>query len=219
MGVFSIPSHYKKGFELLSNIDSDEFQKIINSVREFPLGGGSLKLQSVLEGNGVDQSFILAPTIMSFGSFLKIEENFLYPENVANDLAFDLYGEGGKAKDFSERLQDLFSNCKRIADSFKAQHVQSNNANNFHGSETITDLRPIFGSDLQDRERCFVIKHDLVLRFDSGGRELEEVYISVDRKDLLGLRDTIERALEKERNLVENYSELNIVDFDEYYLD
>jgi hypothetical protein len=68
----------------------------------------------------------------------------------------------------------------------------------------LSDMRPVFDDDTLDA-RAIVITHQLKIAVheSDGGDEASDLYIAVDRGDLVRLRAVIDRALEKQKKLEE----------------
>jgi hypothetical protein len=103
---------------------------------------------------------------------------------------------------FRERLVKLLS-----AEAFtlvsKAQDLQTDDERTFCRARILTDLRPVFGSNVEDGPKGMVLVHLLKLGFHeaSSERRHEEFYISLDAEDLQTLKKVIERAETKARVL------------------
>src|SRR5690606_37680681 len=63
----------------------------------------------------------------------------------------------------------------------------------------LTDLRPVFGLD-SDQPAAFVVAHNLRISFHRGD-ELEEFFVALRSKDLQDLKQVLERASQKDRQL------------------
>lgn len=65
----------------------------------------------------------------------------------------------------------------------------------------LTDLRPIFGSRVEDGPRAMVIVHHLKLSYHQGSERHQEFHIALDSDDLQALRKLIDRAEAKASSL------------------
>ena len=70
----------------------------------------------------------------------------------------------------------------------------------FSDARIITDLRPVFETDVARPLLAVAISHNLKIEFVEG-REGREVYISIDTNDLHKLRNLIDRAIKKDTQL------------------
>jgi hypothetical protein len=71
----------------------------------------------------------------------------------------------------------------------------------FCGARILTDLRPVFGSNVEDGPRAMLVVHLLKLGYHRGPEKHQEFYVSLDSDDLQSLRNVIERAEAKAKAL------------------
>jgi len=77
----------------------------------------------------------------------------------------------------------------------ESQHV-------FCHARVVTDLRPVFGSDVQKGPMAILVTHNLKIAYHgSGGSGTHELYVSMDASDLSELKDVILRAEAKAKTL------------------
>lgn len=67
----------------------------------------------------------------------------------------------------------------------------------FLGSRILTDIRPVFGDDVDSGPKFALIVHSLRIDLRKYGTDHRE-YFAMDSDDLISLRNDIDRALEKE---------------------
>ena len=90
----------------------------------------------------------------------------------------------------------------------KANDVLMDNERLFSSARILTDIRPIFPSDKVANPLGGVIVHNLRISYVARSRHQETaVYFVLDAEDLRTLKETIERALAKEENLVKEYTQ------------
>ena len=65
----------------------------------------------------------------------------------------------------------------------------------------LTDLRPVFGSRLEDGPQGMIVVHLLKLSYHSAADKHQEFYVSLDSDDLQTLRTLIDRAEAKAKSL------------------
>ncbi|MBI2681955.1 MAG: hypothetical protein HYX26_01835 [Acidobacteriales bacterium] len=68
-------------------------------------------------------------------------------------------------------------------------------------SRILTDLRPVFGIDVNEGPTAMVVMHQLKLSFHQGGPRHQDVYIALDADDLEELKKVLERAEQKAATL------------------
>ena len=85
-----------------------------------------------------------------------------------------------------------------------------NESNIVLNSKSLTDVRHIFYRDLDKPADYALIQHSLkIAYFDS--KKFNEIFFSFTRETLEQLRENIDRALKKEKNLQLNYSKKGII--------
>jgi len=83
----------------------------------------------------------------------------------------------------------------------KALILYGEHANVFCSTRLLTDMRPIFGSNVSDPPESYIITH--TLKFDYHGAEgrMEEFWLALASEDLVELRIAIDRAETKAKTL------------------
>jgi len=103
----------------------------------------------------------------------------------------------GKTKQFI--ISALANNAFAI--SIKASRVMTRHANIFLKSEIISDVRAVFGSNNEvDFPEAAVVVHNLNI-IHNADDENKSFYVAMDYNDLIILKRTLERAIEKHRKL------------------
>lgn len=101
---------------------------------------------------------------------------------------------------FREKLIELLS-----ADVFaivsKVQDLASEDERTFCQARILTDLRPVFGTRIEDGPRAMVVVHLLKLAYHQGSEAHHHFYVALDEKDLQSLKKVIDRAESKARTL------------------
>lgn len=83
----------------------------------------------------------------------------------------------------------------------KAHDLKTDDERTFCSARILTDLRPVFGNEIEAGPRGFVVVHLLKLGYHQGSKEHKEFYLSLDADDLETLRKTIDRAEAKAKSL------------------
>ena len=84
----------------------------------------------------------------------------------------------------------------------KGCSLQQDRENAYCRARIITDLRPVFGSDVRQSPKAVLVAHTLRITYHHGPRsELRDLFLSVRDKDLDQLGELIERARLKAESL------------------
>jgi hypothetical protein len=104
--------------------------------------------------------------------------------------------------DFAGKLLTLL-NAEIFALVTKAQDLVTEDERTFCHARILTDLRPIFGSNVEDGPKAMITMHTLKLAFHQQGSSADhgEFYVAMDAEDLQALRKLIDRAEAKAKSL------------------
>jgi hypothetical protein len=109
-----------------------------------------------------------------------------------------------------KNLGALFG-IRKLFEVHKAEHLAHQKERLLSQARILTDVRPVFADSLEDGILGYVITHTLKLSFfDTQGDH--EFFVSVDESDLLSIKASIERAIEKQA-LIKERSGLSSANF------
>lgn len=85
----------------------------------------------------------------------------------------------------------------------KAADLETEDERLFCQARILTDLRPVFGSEVSDGPQAVIVLHTLKVEFHEQGdlKNHREFYLRLDADDLKALREVVERAEKKARTL------------------
>jgi len=123
--------------------------------------------------------------------------------------ADESFPEGADPDVSSRRLVRALS-ARAIQVTAKALEVAGDHQRLFCSARVLSDLRPVF-TDALDVSGTVII-HQLKISYPEQGPTdaTAEIYMSVDRHDLLRLKATVERALQKHEKLADMAEKLNM---------
>ncbi len=99
-------------------------------------------------------------------------------------------------------LAQLLALDNTLGVSAKASDVRSEYGNVFCTARILTDLRPVYGRDVEKGPAVAVIVHEAKISFHESGEErTKDFYVALDSDDLLQLKKLLERANRKEDSL------------------
>jgi hypothetical protein len=101
---------------------------------------------------------------------------------------------------FQEEISAALAEDTALALSAKALDVMTDHAKRYCTVRILTDLRPVFRSEVDGEEPMFVIVHTLKVVYHETGKHAE-LFVALDRSDLEQLQGAVERALKKEESL------------------
>lgn len=217
--VSFIPKGYQGGFKKIGALTDEEFQVLENSFSMLSLTGSNSQLaDKISEANGLDVED-LKQILISVGSLI----SFLETEEMINDiieevatLAFENEPKLIEDKEsFKKRLLFLLQN-QHIYIASKAQDLTSEYPNLYLSSRISTDMRPIFGINIEDTPKCAIITHNLHIHYRSHQEaDHKDIYIALEPNDVQMLIETLERAQAKEISLQTIFKKANIANLNE----
>ena len=98
-----------------------------------------------------------------------------------------------------QRLGELLAIERPLGITSKANDVLIENEHSFCNARILTDVRPIFQSDLTSEVSEAVIIHNLKITYHQD-REHKDFFVAMDSEDIQTLKATIERAEAKDRS-------------------
>lgn len=100
-----------------------------------------------------------------------------------------------------------------IAIKAKAFAIAGDSPRLYTTCKTLSDIRPVFGSDAGSRPVGAVILHNLRITYAEGGEE-REFFVELDSRDLHELQENVKRALSKDAALRQFIAESQLQFFD-----
>ena len=95
----------------------------------------------------------------------------------------------------------------------KAADLISRDERVYHSAKVTTDVRPIFADDPSKAPVGVVIMHSLSIEFHSSGQD-GSWSVALDERDLIKLRDVLERAVKKGKALHEFMGTMHLISFE-----
>jgi hypothetical protein len=107
-----------------------------------------------------------------------------------------------KFKSFSHRVHELLSLPALVITS-KAAGIMVGNSNTFCRARTISEVRPVFTEEEVLKPKAAIVVHQLNVIFHSGPKlDENEFFVTLNSEDLVKLKNVIDRALRKDREIV-----------------
>jgi hypothetical protein len=221
MAQYQIPEQFLLGFKQISLLSNQEVQNIANALQKLPVGTGPITMiKEISQAVQIQKIELIVQTIFSLGNLLAGKKS--NPEGLAAGLSeayFNSLESESKfdsiKDDIKSKLLIILSSGSSLRISFKAFNLLTCNERLYRDGRFVSDIRLIFNDDLTAKERNAVIIHNLKIEHQVD-HELQEIYFTLDSKDLHKLKDQIERALEKEKQIKESYSaDMNFIEITE----
>lgn len=214
MPKIAIPSSVHEGFLKISKLKSDEIDFILSIITKVNPGEELDSVQEKLFEKFGKESITLLQTIISFMGLVEKEENV---DQLSVDLSksfVEQYKEDladSDVKNLENNLLKLLTNVNSLQKTINSRRSLSDNESLLRKTKMITDIRILFQDDLSDKNRDGLIIHKLHIEYNQNF-ESKEIYFTLDIKDLNRLKSQIEKAIDKDQILREDFKDkLNIL--------
>jgi hypothetical protein len=110
---------------------------------------------------------------------------------------------------FRERLLKLL-NIAALSTEAKAFTLYGEHANVFCSTRILTDMRPVFGTNVSDPPEGYLVTHTLKFDYHASQGRMEEFYLALASEDLVELRIALDRAEVKAKSLRQALEKTNL---------
>ncbi|HMI64879.1 MAG TPA: hypothetical protein VK517_02520 [Cyclobacteriaceae bacterium] len=200
-----IPERYHTGFQNILLISDDDFRAFRNSLSSAPLAVSPSSLaQSIEEVSGKEfpdltEVFISVGSLSPYLEKNKISELI---QNISKVAVRDDLIKADQQRLFEERLSFLI-NDEHIFYSARGRDLITEYGEIFLNGRVITDIRPIFGIDIEQEPSCGLIVHNLHIHYQKETESShKDIYMVLDSSDIRALKEVLERAEKKEASLL-----------------
>ena len=198
----NIPDDHRKAFARLSGVDDRLFESILGALKA---ASPCLRLAELRQRVHVAIKSVLpdeerlAEAIVILATTASRLESDISEKDVLQSVATTVAMKEGLDKEQERCLLDRLGQLSRLPllhVSAKSSTLQVAHDRIYNSSKIITDLRPVFGEPIDSSDLLFMVIHHLHIIAMRNGKP-EELYLSMDDKDLDMLRDAVDRARAK----------------------
>jgi hypothetical protein len=212
MANLTIPDEYQPGILKLFVLDDDAVTNLKRVLSTEADDISTRELASIASSAiGSTSEKDLYAVLRSLRTLYVVRSNTEVPlEEFSSDLA-DAVEELLDEKPTDEQLDSFKKKVVSLmaidpfATQVKGRALQTDDERTYCRAKILTDLRPVFGEDIDDGLKGMVIMHHLKLVFHGDGSAHNDFYVSMDSQDLEALKATIERAEAKAKSLRESF--------------
>lgn len=211
-----IPQDYRDGFEKLITASDAQVESLHTALQSAP---PSIQFEDLIKyvcsaASGIDSSDaeLAVRTLVSLYA-LKGSTGADIPQLVddvyqaASEEFGDMAVDAGQR--FKGRLQRLLSIGGALDTVSKAARVLYDHERVFTGARVLTDVRAVFGADVEKDPVGTVIVEMLRIQYQEHGEE-KNFYVAMDPSDLSEFRETLDRADKKTQTLRSVLSRVNL---------
>lgn len=215
MAEITIPEPYVAGLKIILSLSNESTAELVSALQRIPAKVFPYALANEIASNvrGIpldDLSKVIETLQSLYFSNLDYEAP---AEIMAEDVSQVAAQKEALSKEDREKFRDRLAKLLDIESLrivTKALRVLRNNQNVFHEARIITEIRPVFASDVEESPPAAVILHMLNITCH-GTDGHKELFIALDTDDVEVLRDVIDRADAKAVSLKSVLSKSGIV--------
>ena len=216
-----IPERFRAGVAKIRRLDERTVQEIRTALDlkrgDTPQKNGE-GLEVPRDPNSVALSAVRSIASVNMVEFGQIAESLasLYTVRSMQDVSLDDFVEDvsdamevlpeeplrlphSERQQFAEKLRTLLSS-DAFAIVAKAYDLATEERT-FCSARILTDLRPVFGSRVEDGPQAMVVMHTLKLTYHEGSKQHEQFFVALDADDVRNLRKQLDRAEAKAESL------------------
>ncbi len=215
MAELTVPDRYLMGIAKIINIDDNAFNALLSvlSKTEPTIDFDKYKSEIVNQLGEPEQGDLIDAMLSLYGACTGLDIS-------RNDFVEDLYKAIQESRReelqfspeigdrFKDRLLKLLGN-DQFAELMKAAEIQSEQNHIFLESRILSDIRPIFGPDVEATPIGGIVTHNLNICY-SKGRMRKEFFVAMDNNDIEQLLAVLNRAKKKADSLKKMIDESSI---------
>ena len=200
-----VPTAFRGGMVLLVSLTLDQRRELVDFLAaaepKLDAAGLSTDLANRLHINEEKAEGLLQLLASLFPSFDRAEvseENFA--ASLLKALAAsepELVPEGSDIDGATACLKEILAGTNALRVSTRAQDLLTESCNRLVDARVLLDARPIYVGEPQESPSAAVLIHNLRIAYASS-EGTREFFVAMNSTDLQGLREVIDRALQKE---------------------
>jgi hypothetical protein len=218
--ALKVPKQYEADLALLVALSQEEGAALINAVSEVP---SALQLSDVSAAIAAKANLTKARAhgVLRVAMALYEVRSRLHPEKSIEDFSdevvdsFDAAGSSDLRSSNTEQrrraaalLRTLLAQ-RNIAVTARARSVMQAHEHVFFDSRVLSDLRPVFTTEVSDGPAAAVLIHNLKISY-SAGNVTKDFYVALDSADLEQLKHQLDRATLKARAFREMVKKMDL---------
>lgn len=203
----TIPERYTSSLAELTQLSPEELSALLRAVHDGkPTLGLAALTESIAQALSIDRKR-MGRIVQILAELQGVREGFgLSISDFVDELRNAIEATGKpelRPADwpaFETAVTEALSGENALAISSKARSVINEYPKVYCSARVLTDLRPVFKSDVEKGPAAFVVTHTLKIIYHEN-EEHREVFVAIDPEDLSDLVIQLERAVKKEASL------------------
>jgi len=224
MPALKIPIEHRRRLAAVAVFDEKTFESLAGALQSASPALAPGQLARSIEGSvkEIDPG-VLAGLVSTITSLYRTRASAeKEPPDFLSDLASVFESEpefaGIDKSLLVHRTQQLLDMDASLGITSKAYDIATEHEHVFCDVRILTDIRPIFGSSVEDQPKDAVLVHMLKIGYhESGVGDHRDFYIALDTFDLYALSEAVQRAESKEQALLRmaGKADLRLLGFDD----
>lgn len=218
MSELAIPRHHRPAFEFLGSLPEEDVRRIAQGLEALDPRAAFGQLVEALRSFPELADAKVSPEQLANALLgLSVQSHFygIKPNSLASDIAGsgDLSLDGEQRSRLQSALEDILA-APAVSLTAAAGDVMREAERPFHAARILTDIRPVFGSDVAESPVGAGLASTLKITYWTPEGTLQSVYFTLDREDLIALGQVVGRAIEKEDSVRRWMAPLNVTWYD-----
>jgi hypothetical protein len=214
--INQIPKPYHTGFKDLAEMEEPTFIELKDGLS---LSSFTSSVKKIAEITAMVKSLpqkTIEKIFYSVGGLVFILEKGSTVDEIVEDVCNLLEKESivdfknNSKENFISRLSILLKS-EKLYYAAKASTLKEESNNVFIQSKVITDIRPIYSTNIDETPKKGIVIHNLHIHYSSEGEGgHKDIYFALDSEELKELKEVLLRAEKKEISLKDIFSKSNI---------
>jgi hypothetical protein len=196
VATLNIPEEDQPGLALICDLPDDVFASLLSAVQRSP---SSVPTVPNIAPGEAEQIMDSLKSMYRVREYVEVQLVDFVSDICEALLECEILKEGDELK-MVTRLTNLLK-IESLATEAKATLLRFEHERRLCTARILTDARPVFGADVTALPVAVIIGHMLKISYHEGGEDLKDIYVALRSRDLVELREQIDRAEKKEKSL------------------
>jgi len=216
VAALGVPTPYRRVYTWIRDLGNEDAVRLTRALDAAPAYQRANALRDSARealGDAADIDFdLLIPALLSLRAQLRGKAGMSVAEALSKSSDLDTGTEEQRLR-LRDRVAELLD-TEAIVTTANAIALLTEHDRNFHAARILTDIRPVFGDDVEARPTGAVIVEMLNIETWSRSGTADSLYIAMDETDLLDLREQVDRAIKKTQAMKETLEASKITYFE-----
>jgi hypothetical protein len=205
--MLSIPPQYQSSFRFLFDLSEEQQDQLLDVLRQTVTGKSprdiaiQLGLKLGLELGKSERLVLALSSFYGLSEELSLDREKMVEELCEALIEGEALPENAELSRFKQIISEVLAMKKSFGMISRARTLATEFGKLFVECKIMTDFRPAFEDNIEERVKAGVIVHQLKVEYHHDGTRHSEVFLALDAQDLQDLKGVILRAEKKEVTL------------------